>query len=378
MLSAVLAMLAANSPWAWLYDAFLDTPVEIRVGSISLAKPMVLWINEGLMAIFFLLIGLELKREFKAGELSTPSQIALPLTAALGGMLVPAVIYFLFNRDNPAGMPGWAIPTATDIAFALGVLSFFGSRIPLSLKIFLTALAIFDDLGAIVIIGVWYSGDLWILPLALAGMLIFALLLINLFNIERTSAYLVLGTLLWIAVLKSGVHATLAGVVVGLLIPFRGREGDSPVVNLEHALHPWVSFLILPIFGFANAGVYILDLSLKDLVQPISLGVILGLSLGKLLGIFSFSFLAISSGLVAKPRDASWAHILGISAIAGIGFTMSLFIGALAFSDLPTMMSARLGTLLGSLIAAILATAIFCFLVPKQSRQQNDCVESGQ
>jgi len=359
--AAILALIINNSPLSSLYDLFLDTPVEIRIGGLYLAKPLLLWINDGLMAIFFLLIGLEVKREILDGQLSSLSQIALPGIAAIGGMAIPALIYVIFNINNASALNGWAIPAATDIAFALGILALLGSRVPLSLKLFLLTLAIIDDLGAIVIIAIFYSGDLSVTSLIFAGVAIAALFAMNFFGVKRIAAYVVVGVLLWICVLKSGVHATLAGVILAFAIPLRTEEDEPcPLREMEHSLHPWIAFGIMPIFAFANAGVSLKGMSFGSLFQPIPMGIALGLFLGKQVGVFGFSFAAVKLGLAKLPSDINWRLIYGTSVLCGIGFTMSLFISTLAFdsSIADDATSARIGILVGSFIAAIVGYLI--------------------
>ena len=358
--SATLALMAANGPWSKLYDGFLDVPVSVAIGTLVLQKPLLLWINDGLMAIFFLMIGLEVRREMTDGALATWSQRALPLAAALGGMVVPAGIFFALNRGDAMALNGWAVPVATDIAFALGILALAGDRVPASLKIFLLALAIFDDLGAIVIIALFYSRDLSVTSFALAAVTLIFLMLMRRFGVKDIVAYMLVGLALWLFVLKSGVHATLAGVVLAFAIPYDGKK--SPAYKLEKALHGWVSFLILPIFAFANAGVDLGGLRLSDLSHPVTLGVILGLVVGKQVGIFAFSWLASALGLAHRPEGASWIQLYGVAALCGVGFTMSLFIGSLAFEHLPQpdlLTANRLGILVGSAIAGVFG---FCLL----------------
>ena len=332
-----LALLLSNTSLASLYEAFLHLPVSVRIGSLHLDKSLYHWVNDGLMAIFFLLIGLEIKRETIQGRLSSIQQIALPSIAAIGGMVVPAAIYLAWNSQHPIAINGWAIPTATDIAFALGILSLLGNRVPTSLKIFLMALAIIDDLGAIVIIAIFYTTDLSILSIAMAGLSLIALIALNRFGITRKSAYFMLGTILWVSVLKSGVHATLAGVILALTIPLHGKnekhEDISPAKALEHGLHVWVAFLILPLFAFVNAGVNIGDISLSQMTASVPMGIMFGLFVGKQLGVFGFSWIAIKMKWVVLPEGASWLQLYGVSILTGIGFTMSLFIVSLAFED---------------------------------------------
>jgi NhaA family Na+:H+ antiporter len=364
--AAVLALIISNSPLSSLYDLFLDTPVEIRIGALHLAKPLLLWINDGLMAIFFLLIGLEVKREILDGQLSSISQVALPGIAAIGGMAIPALIYILFNISNASALNGWAIPAATDIAFALGILALLGSRVPLSLKLFLLTLAIIDDLGAIVIIAIFYSGDLSVTSLIFAGVAIAALFAMNLLGVKRIAAYVVVGIILWICVLKSGVHATLAGVILAFAIPLRTKEDEPcPLREMEHSLHPWIAFGIMPIFAFANAGVSLEGMSFGSLFEPIPIGIALGLFLGKQAGVFGFSLAAVKLGLAKLPSDINWRMIYGTSVLCGIGFTMSLFISTLAFdsSIADDAASARIGILVGSFISAIAGYLILSFYI---------------
>lgn len=353
--ATILALIASNSPLERLYDTFLAIRVEIRVGDLLLAKPLLLWINDGLMAIFFLFVGLELKRELLEGELSRPAQAALPAIAALGGMIAPALVFAALNWHDPVAMRGWAIPTATDIAFALGVLSLLGSRIPSSLKVFLTAVAIFDDLGAIVVIAAFYTGDLSFISLLGAGLATLALAGLNVAGVTRRATYVVIGIVLWVCVLKSGVHATLAGVVLALAIPLRARdaEGQAPLTRLEHDLQPWVAFAIMPIFAFANAGVSLEGMGLATLLGPIPLGIAAGLFFGKQIGIFGTVWLAVRSGLTRPPAGASWTQLYGVALLAGIGFTMSLFIGTLAYDDPAYATATRLGVLGGSLLSGL-------------------------
>jgi NhaA family Na+:H+ antiporter len=361
LIAAALAMLIANSPIRQLYDSLLQIPLEVRAGNFEIAKPLLLWINDGLMAIFFFLVGLELKREVLEGELSKPSQIVLPAIGALGGMSIPALIYAFFNRNDPIALNGWAIPAATDIAFALGVLASLGNRVPTSLKIFLLTLAIFDDLGAIIIIAVFYTSDLSILSLLIAAMFVLALFTLNRKDVRSITAYVLIGIALWVAVLKSGVHATLAGVLLALFIPHKGKADESSLVKrLEHDLHPAVAFGILPIFAFANAGVPLAGLTMNSFFQPISLGIILGLFIGNQIGIFGFTWLAIKLGLAQLPTSVRWIHMYGVSFVCGIGFTMSLFISSLAFEHSGTDYGVivRLGILTGSILSALLGYII--------------------
>ncbi|TPJ33246.1 Na+/H+ antiporter NhaA [Mesorhizobium sp. B2-8-3] len=370
MVAAALALIVANSPLATTYF----TVLHAYLGPLSVSH----WINDGLMAVFFLLVGLEIKREMLDGQLSTWPRRVLPGIAAAGGMLVPALVYVAVNRDNAAALSGWAIPTATDIAFALGVLSLLGSRVPASLKVFLTALAIIDDLGAVIIIALFYTSGLSLAYLAAAFVVIALLVVLNRMRAMKLWPYLVLGALLWVLVLKSGVHATLAGVALALTIPLERSPGishdleQSPLHRLEHGLHKLVPFLVIPIFGFANAGVSLGGLSFAALVEPLTLGVAAGLVLGKLVGVFGSSALAIRFGLADLPVNAGWLHMLGISLLCGIGFTMSLFIGLLAFASDPALQDAvKVGILAGSLIAALLGAAIL-LMAPAASGVDED------
>lgn len=355
MAVAVLALVVANSPLAPLYFGTLKS----YVGPLSVLH----WINDGLMAVFFLLVGLEIKREALDGELATWPQRILPGICAAGGMLVPALIYVAFNQGDAAALRGWAIPTATDIAFALGVLSLLGDRVPISLKVFLTALAIIDDLGAVLIIAIFYTSELSIAYLAAALGVMAVLVLINRQNVRVLWPYLLLGAVLWVLVLKSGIHATLAGVALALTLPLDAtggddtnqRESNSPLLRVEHALHRVVPFLIIPIFGFANAGLSFAGIGLHHLIAPLTLGVAGGLLAGKLVGVFGFAWLSVKFGIAKLPAGASWAQMLGIAALCGIGFTMSLFIGLLAFAGNPLLQDeVKIGILAGSLIAGIL------------------------
>jgi len=358
VLAALLAMAAANSPAASTYVAFFDLPVQVRVGPLNLDKPLLLWINDGLMAVFFLLVGLELKREVLEGQFSDRSQIVLPVACAIGGMLVPMACYAAFNHGDATAMRGVAIPAATDIAFALGVLSLLGSRVPIGLKLLLTAIAVADDLGAIVIIAIFYTEDLSVLSLSVAGGALAILVLINRLGVWRLAPYAVLGVVMWVALLKSGVHATLAGVVLGMTVPMASRQdaAQRPLESLEHGLHPWVAFGILPLFAFANAGVPLAGLSLGSLAEPVPLGIALGLFAGKQIGIFTAAFALVSLGWARRPDGVDWSSLFGMSILCGIGFTMSLFIGSLAFGadDESRMVLSRVGILAGSGLAAVI------------------------
>jgi NhaA family Na+:H+ antiporter len=368
--AAVLAMIVANSPLAGLYDALLSTPVAVQVGALSIGKPLLLWINDGLMAVFFFLVGLEIKREVTEGELSSISQVVLPGMGALGGMAVPAAIYVWLNWGDAIALDGWAIPVATDIAFALALLSAFGARAPTSLKVFLLTLAIFDDLAAIVIIAVFYSGDLSLSALAIGTAALLIAVTMNRLGVTRTSSYILLGIVLWIAVLKSGVHATLAGVLIAFCIPMRDAQGGSPLRELEHNLHGPVAFAILPMFAFANAGLSMTGMSMESLIHPVTLGVAAGLVIGKPVGILSFIWIAISLRIAKLPMNVNWLQLLGVAFACGIGFTMSLFIAGLAFEhgSGDYFGGDRLGVLVGSILSAVVAYALFHVSLPKTPR----------
>ncbi|WP_122814072.1 Na+/H+ antiporter NhaA [Pseudomonas viridiflava] len=369
--AAALALIINNSPLSWLYNAFLETPVEARIGALQIAKPLLLWINDGLMALFFLVIGLEVKREVLEGHLSKPSQIVLPGAAAIGGMVVPALIYIALNTGNAEALNGWAIPMATDIAFALGVLALLGKRVPVSLKLFLMTLAIIDDLGAIIVIALVYSGELSQLSLILAAVSIIALIAMNRSGVSRLAPYLLVGLVLWVCVLKSGVHATLAGVVLAFCIPLRTSSKSSPLLTLEHGLHPWVAYGILPLFAFANAGVSLAGVTMESFTHPVPLGIAAGLLLGKTLGVFGLTWLAVKTRMASLPKDANWGHVLGVSILCGIGFTMSLFVGSLAFEPGVSAYAGedRMGILTGSILSAIIGYGVMvlaCRATPKR------------
>jgi NhaA family Na+:H+ antiporter len=350
--AAVLALILANTPLEWLYDGLLDTAVAVQIGALKISKPLLLWINDGLMAVFFMLVGLELKREVTEGELSSWDRAALPAVAAIGGIAVPAALYLLINAGSAETQRGWAIPTATDIAFALGILTLLGARAPAALKIFLLALAIIDDLGAIIIIALFYTDDLSLPALLLGGTGVLLLAALNLLGVKRLAPYILIGVAIWVCVLKSGVHATLAGVAVALFVP-RGTPTDSPLHHLEHMLHPWVSFAIMPIFAFANAGVSFNDTSLGDQLAPLPLGIAAGLFVGKQIGVFTASWVAIKLGLCRLPHHISWLALYGVSLLSGIGFTMSLFIGSLAFDEPAYATSIRVGVFVGSILSGL-------------------------
>ncbi len=354
----ILALILQNSFLTDFYTHFLHTPLQISFGNFGIAKPLILWVNDGLMAIFFFLIGLEVKREVIEGELSTKAQVMLPIIAALGGMIVPALIFSFFNFGDDFAMNGWAIPTATDIAFALGILSLLGNRVPVSLKIFLMALAIIDDLGAIVIIALFYTNTLSFLSIIIASICLGILIAMNKLGIATKSAYILVGIILWTSVLKSGVHATIAGVLLAFTIPLYSinHEGNrfSMTKEMEHDLHYWVAFFILPLFAFVNAGVDLKGLSPSALLDDVSLGIMLGLFLGKQLGVFGFSYLAIKMGLASLPQESSFKQLYGVAILTGIGFTMSLFVDSLAYNDTELFYYAdKLAILLGSFLSGI-------------------------
>jgi len=362
------ALILKNSPLSGAYGVFLHTPVEIRFGVLHIDKPLLLWINDGLMAVFFLLIGLEVKREIMEENLSSWSQAALPVIAAVGGMAVPALIYIGLNRGEPGAMLGWAIPTATDIAFALGILSLLGDRVPVSLKIYLMALAIIDDLGAIVIIAVFYTTNLSLLSLIVASSSLMALVLLNRFRVTKKAGYILLGIILWVSVLKSGVHATLAGVALAFTIPLSSTDRDGNTFSLsktmEHDLHYWVAFLILPLFAFVNAGVDLRGISLAQMSGNVPLGIMLGLFIGKQAGVFGFSWLAIKFRLATIPVGSSWRQLYGVTVLTGIGFTMSLFIDSLAFEDdMIYQYADKLAVLVGSFLSGLAG-----YLILRRSR----------
>ncbi len=362
----VVALIVANSPFDALYGLFLNIPVAIKIGTLEIAKPLILWINDGMMAVFFFLVGLEIKREFLKGELSSPSQLALPALAAVGGMVVPGAVYAFVNWGNPENLSGWAIPTATDIAFALGIMALLGSRVPLSLKVLLTTIAIIDDLGAIVIIALVYTADLSFMPIAFAGAAILGLVLLNRFGVNRVGPDVVVGIVLWACVLKSGVHATLAGVVTAWAIPLEpdADEGRSLLERLEHALHPWVAFGVLPAFAFANAGISFAGINIESFVEPVMLGISLGLFVGKQLGVFATLFLVIKFGLAPMPEGTNWCQLYAVSLFCGIGFTMSLFVGSLAFEHAHFDAPIKLGVMTGSFLSAIFGYTLLKVSLP--------------
>lgn len=355
VVATIAALLVSNSPLSGLYERLLNVPLVIALGDLAVDKPLLLWINDGLMALFFFLIGLEVKREMLEGQLSSREQLLLPAAGALGGFLVPAGIYTIFNWGNPETIDGWAIPAATDIAFALGVLMLLGSRVPIGLKMFLTSIAIFDDIGAIVVIAIFYTQDLSLFALVagLAG--IGSLVVLNRLGVTRIAVYVTIGIVVWLCVLKSGVHATLAGFAVACTVPLRTKENtSSPLRHLEHSLHPWVAYLILPLFAFANAGVSFAGISTDALFGPVSIGIATGLFLGKQLGVFGVVWLTVKLKLASLPKGSNWLAVYGVALLTGIGFTMSLFIGSLAFERgaFDQLAATRVGVLTGSVLSA--------------------------
>ena len=368
MLATALAMVFANSFLEPLYHYLLEIPIQIHIAALDINKPLLLWINDGLMTIFFFLVGLELKREFLEGELSNRRNIILPGVGAIGGMVIPALIYLVLNSDDPSTWRGWAVPVATDIAFTLGVLTLLGTRVPISIKVFLTSLAILDDIGAIVIIAVFYTAEISVTALLVAAGCVLVLVFLNNRNWVSHSSYMMVGVVLWIALLKSGVHATLAGVILAAFIPMRSRTDPdvSPLKVLEHDLHTVVAFVILPVFAFANAGINFEGITAEQVFHGVPVGVALGLFLGKQIGIFALCWLSIRFKLASLPTGMSWSGLYGASALCGIGFTMSLFIGSLAFgdTDMHGMFDERLGIIVGSLLSGVLGYFVLRYSLP--------------
>lgn len=360
--AAALALIIANTPLEVYYQRLLSVPLKVSVGSLEIGKPLLLWINDGLMAVFFFMVGLELKRELLEGELSDRKKVILPGIGAVGGMLFPALIFVAFNYDDPDGMQGWAIPAATDIAFALGVLSLLGNRIPVSIKVFLTSLAIFDDIGAVVIIALFFTSKISLSAMAVAGACIPVLWYLNRRNVVSKSPYILIGIIMWVATLKSGVHATLSGIILAMFIPMRSKKDPeySPVRRIEHDLHNTVAFFILPVFAFANAGIDFRNMELDQMFHSVPLGIMAGLFIGKQVGIFSLCWLAIKLGIAKLPTGINWTLLYGAALLCGIGFTMSLFIGSLAFEETGVNMifDERLGIILGSLLSALLGVVV--------------------
>ena len=365
--TAVLAIIVANTPLFAFYKLLLSTPVEIRIGALEIAKPLLLWINDGLMAVFFFLVGLELKRELLEGELSDKRNVILPGVGAVGGMVFPALIYFIFNREDALASKGWAIPAATDIAFALGVLAILGSRVPATIKVFLTSLAIFDDIGAIIIIAIFYTSKVSVIALGIAAFCLPVLWYMNKRNITLYSPYILVGIIMWVATLKSGLHATLAGVVLAMFIPIKSKANPdfSPLKELEHDLHTIVAFFVLPVFAFANAGINLTGISFDKIIHGVPVGIAFGLFFGKQIGIFGLCWLAIKMKMARLPEGMQWSSLYGVSALCGIGFTMSLFIGSLAFAESGSdqLFDERLGIIVGSVLSGIVGGLVLHFSI---------------
>ncbi|ABN75025.1 sodium:proton antiporter [Actinobacillus pleuropneumoniae] len=358
LVSALLAMIFANTDLNQLYFSFLQTEVAIKFGAFSIDKPLLMWVNDGFMAVFFILVGMEVKRELFEGSLSSYQKAIFPAVAALGGMVVPALVYWFINQNHPEYQSGWAIPMATDIAFALGIVALLSKQVPPALKVFLLALAIIDDLGAIIVIALFFSHEMSMQALTIASIAIVILVAMNRYKVTGLINYAIIGTILWASVLKSGVHATLAGVIIGFCIPLRGKNGEAPLHHLEHALAPWCSFAILPLFAFSNAGVSLEGMSLDKLASPLPLGVALGLIIGKPVGVFLFSYVAVLLGIAKVPEGINLKQIFAIAVLCGIGFTMSMFIAGLAFGEEEAsenmLALARLGILMGTFVSAII------------------------
>lgn len=379
VLAAALALILANSPLSSYYNLLLDTPVQIRIGNFDIDKPLLLWINDGLMAVFFFLVGLELKREALEGELSDRRKVILPGLGAVGGMVVPGVIYVFINYEDPTALRGWAIPTATDIAFVVGVLALLGKRVPITLKVFLVSLAIFDDIGAIAIIAMFYTESLNVTGLWIAEVCLLILFTLNRGRVMEFTPYILVGIVMWAAVLKSGVHATLAGVLLAMFVPLRSRTRPdySPLKQLEHDLHQSVAFGVLPLFAFANSGIYLGDINADFVFHPVTLGITLGLFLGKQVGVFSFCWLGIKLGLARMPEGVNWLSLYGAAMLCGVGFTMSLFIGSLAFGDMSrTLFDERLGVMIGSSICGICGYLLLRYALAEPSVEEAELPES--
>ncbi len=379
VITAFLAIIIANTPLNTFYQLLLDMPVEIRVGPLEIAKPLLLWINDGLMAIFFFLVGLELKRELLEGELSEPVNVILPAVGALGGMAIPALIYAIINWGDSVAMGGWAIPAATDIAFALGILLLLGDRISTTVKVFLVSIAIIDDIGAIIIIALFYTSDLSVMSLVVGLCVLPILFILNRKNVTTVTPYIFVGAIMWVAVLKSGVHATLAGVILAFFIPLKDKQNPehSPLKELEHDLHTLVAYGVLPIFAFANAGINLAGVSFDYLLHPVPLGIALGLFLGKQIGVFGFCWLSVKLGIARMPEGMNWSLLYGVSLLCGVGFTMSLFIGSLAFGanmDTRALFDERLGIIIGSLLSGICGYIVLNKVTKKQVAGAQDTV----
>ena len=375
--SALLALVIANSPLAPAYFGTLETKLNVSFGDFAINKALILWINDGLMAIFFFLIGLEVKREIINGQLSTWDKASLPLAAAIGGMAIPAAIFVAFNINSPESISGWAIPAATDIAFALGILSLLGPRVPVALKALLLAIAVIDDIGAITVIALFYTGEIKTDMLIAGGVTLALLFALGRLKIASVIPYVLLTVVMWVFILKSGVHATLAGVTAAMMVPMVARDGSHMLEHMEHALHKWVAFVIIPIFGFANAGVTLIGLSPADLLQPLPLGIALGLLIGKQIGIVGFAYVAVKAGLAKLPDGVGWRKIHGLSLLAAIGFTMSLFIGNLAFTDPALVDAVKLGVLAGSLVAAFTGFFLLKAALPDEAAEDEEASDAA-
>jgi len=375
IVATVVALIFANTPLDHIYELFLSTQVGVQVGALEISKPLLLWINDGLMAVFFFLIGLELKRELIEGELSDPKQIVMPAAGAIGGMLIPALVYVFFNQGDDVALAGWAIPAATDIAFALGILAMLGNRVPVALKVFLVSLAIIDDIGAIIIIALFYTSELAVESLVVAAFAVAMLAFLNFRGVVKIVPYILVGLVLWVSVLKSGVHATLAGVVLAFFIPLKikNENGKSPAKELEHDLHSSVAFVIVPIFAFANAGVDLRGMSLERFLDPVPIGIALGLFAGKQIGVFGFAWLVIKLGWAKLPNNVNWKQLYGVATLCGVGFTMSLFIGSLAFEQTGenNLFDDRLGILFGSFMSAVVGYLVLNKTLPKTPAQDS-------
>jgi len=375
IVATVVALIFANTPLDHIYELFLSTQVGVQVGALEISKPLLLWINDGLMAVFFFLIGLELKRELIEGELSDPKQIVMPAAGAVGGMLIPALVYVFFNQGDDVALAGWAIPAATDIAFALGILAMLGNRVPVALKVFLVSLAIIDDIGAIIIIALFYTSELAVESLVVAAFAVAMLAFLNFRGVVKIVPYILVGLVLWVSVLKSGVHATLAGVVLAFFIPLKikNENGKSPAKELEHDLHSSVAFVIVPIFAFANAGVDLRGMSLERFLDPVPIGIALGLFAGKQIGVFGFAWLVIKLGWAKLPNNVNWKQLYGVATLCGVGFTMSLFIGSLAFEQTGenNLFDDRLGILFGSFMSAVVGYLVLNKTLPKTPAQDS-------
>lgn len=370
MAAAALALIVANSPLAPAYFGTLATQLNVSFGSFAIDKALILWINDGLMAIFFFLIGLEVKREIIDGQLSSLNKASLPLAAAIGGMAVPALVFVAFNWNSPDTIGGWAIPAATDIAFALGILSLLGPRVPVAMKALLLAVAVIDDIGAITVIALFYTSEVKLDMLLAGGAVLALLFLVGRYRASTAIPYVLLSIIMWVFVLKSGVHATLAGVTAAMMVPMTARDGTPLLEKMEHGLHKWIAFVIIPIFGFANAGVSLNGISPADLLAPLPLGIALGLLIGKQIGIVGCAWIAVKAGFATLPEGVGWRKIHGLSLLAAIGFTMSLFIGNLAFADPAQVDAVKIGVLAGSLVAAVSGFLVLKSALPEPAQDE--------